>query len=56
MFEETIQQYSDKKYICEENLIKIEASSSNKDIVSLLQFVKNAQDELRVYLILLKPN
>ncbi len=48
MFEETMTQYIDKKYICENNLIKIETSSSDKEIVSLLQFVKTAHDELRM--------
>ena len=48
MFEETMKQYIDKKYICEENLLKIESSSSDKEIVSLLQYVKAAHDELKM--------
>jgi hypothetical protein len=48
MLQETAKQYSDKKYLCEEHLIKIETSSSNKDIVSLLQYVKAAHDELKM--------
>jgi len=48
MFEETMKQYIDKKYICEENLLKIESSSSDKEIVSLLQYVKAAHDELKI--------
>jgi len=43
-----MKQYIDKKYICEENLLKIESSSSDKEIVSLLQYVKAAHDELKM--------
>ena len=48
MYEETMKQFIDKKYICEENLLKIDSSSSDKEIVSLLQFVKAAHDGLRM--------
>lgn len=48
MLQETAKQYLDKKYLCEEHLIKIETSSSNKDIVSLLQYVRAAHDELKI--------
>jgi len=43
-----MKQFIDKKYICEENLLKIDSSSSDKEIVSLLQFVKAAHDGLRM--------
>jgi len=48
MYQETMKTFIDKKYICEENLLKIESSSSDKEIVSLLQFVKAAHNELRI--------
>ena len=49
MLADTMTQFINKKYIMEENLVRIESNVSTKGMVSLLEYVKNAQKEIRMY-------
>ncbi len=49
MFTDTMTEYINKKYIMEENLVRIETNSNTKGMISLLDYVKHAQKEIRMY-------